>query len=207
MVHYLYRLRKKEGQIVKKKDNNHTLQFPRIISFIMRFNERCVKENQSFYKPCKKWNLLKSFLLSNKILEWQEKEVEMKAYNVGISFLKAIINGDNDHLFFYPDKKGTVGVSLTKSTWWHFYFTRHLGCAMSVIKPLIWSVYLYVNSEYWNILDKVCTLLSHFLVNMLKNKSMSFSFLLGSNKVQNDELRADSLVKSPFWMTSNCMFN
>ena len=111
--------------------------------------------------------------------------------------VKAIINGDNDHLFFYPDKKGTVGVSLTKSTWWHFYFTRHLGCAMSVIKPLIWSVYLYVNSEYWNILDKVCTLLSHFLVNMLKNKSMSFSFLLGSNKVQNDELRADSLVKTP----------
>lgn len=141
----------------------------------------------------------------------------MKAYNVGISFLKAIINGDNDHLFFYPDIKWTVGVSLTKSTWWHFClfffffwhfcFTRHLGCAMSVIKPLIWSVYLYVNSEYWNILEKVCTLLSHFLVNMLKNKSMSFSFLLGSNKVQNDELRADSLVKTPFWMTFNCMFN
>ena len=191
-------------------------------------------------------------------MEWQDKEVEMKAYYVGISFLKAIINGDNDHLFFFnPDKKWTVGVSLTQSTGWHFYFTWHLGCAMSVIKPLIWSVYLYVwrrkwqltpvllsgkscgwrslidyspwghkeldttewlhslthsltqlyvNSEYWNILEKVCTLLSHFLVNMLKNKSMSFSFLLGSNKVQNDELKADSLV-TPFWMTSNYMYN
>lgn len=99
------------------------------------------------------------------------------------------------------------GISAFFFFFWHFCFTRHLGCAMSVIKPLIWSVYLYVNSEYWNILEKVCTLLSHFLVNMLKNKSMSFSFLLGSNKVQNDELRADSLVKTPFWMTLNCMFN
>ena len=47
----------------------------------------------------------KSLLLSSKILEWLEKEVEIRAYNVGISFLKVIINGDNDHLFFYPNKK------------------------------------------------------------------------------------------------------
>lgn len=49
--------------------------------------------------------ILKVPFASNKILEWQEKEVEIIAYNVGISFLKAIINGDNDHLFFYLDKK------------------------------------------------------------------------------------------------------
>ena len=60
-------------------------------------------------KYCSFW---KSLLLSSKILEWQEKEVEMIAYNVGISFLKVIINGDNDHLFFYPDKKMNCGYTF-----------------------------------------------------------------------------------------------
>ena len=50
-----------------------------------------------------------SLLLSNKILEWQEKGVEMTAYNVGISFLNAIINGDNDHLCFFSWQKMNCG--------------------------------------------------------------------------------------------------
>lgn len=39
----------------------------------------------------------------------------MTAYNVGMSFLNAIINGDNDHLCFFFLTKNELWVYLTKS--------------------------------------------------------------------------------------------